>query len=123
MSNLPVLQKCLEAYKLWSVFHAGFPRLSRFSLGTKIDELFTDVIESVYTAGYSSSDQKHKHIAQASAKLDLLKFFVQVAWELKCLDHKRYGALTTPLNEVGKMIGGWQRHTQLKQPPLEEAVG
>jgi hypothetical protein len=111
-----VLHKTLEAYKLWHVFHQGFPRLSKHTLGEKIDGLFSDLIESLFLAGYSSSNGKAIHITTASVKLDLLKYFVQVAWELKCLDHKQYAVLTPPLVEVGKMIGGWMKHTEHKTP-------
>lgn len=116
-SNLPVLQKTIEAYKIWHVHYSNFPRLSKFSLGVKIDSLFTDVIELIFLAGYAGADQKYTFVVRASTKLDLLKFFMQVAWELRCLDHKKYAALSTPLNEIGKDIGSWQKYLQTKQPP------
>lgn len=108
-SNLSILQKELEAYKLWHAFHNAFPRLSKFSLGSKIDVLFVDVIENTLLAGYANAENKAGFITRISTKLDLLKFFVQVAWEVNCLDHKKYGALSAPLNEVGKMLGGWKK--------------
>jgi hypothetical protein len=107
----------LEAYKLWHVFHQGFPRLSKYTLGEKIDGLFSELIESLFLAGYSTQDEKIKHIIAASVRLDLLKYFMQVAWELKYLDHKRYAAMTPPLVEIGKMIGGWIKHMERKTPP------
>lgn len=116
-TNLPVLQKTLEAYKLWHVFHNSFPRLSKFSLGSKIDSLFTDVIENIYLAGYANGENKSGFVVRAATKLDLLKFFLQTAWEVKCLDNKKYMAISTPLSEAGKMIGGWQKQLQTKQPP------
>lgn len=116
MSNLPVLQKTIETYKLWHGYYATFPRLSKFTLGGKIDTLFNDLTELLLLAGYANREQKPSIVIKASAKLDVLKFFLQVAWELKCLDHKKYGAICTPLLEVGKMIGGWRRQLENKQP-------
>lgn len=116
-SNLPVLNKAVEAYKLWHRYHGDFPRLSRYTLGQKIDSLFTDLIERILLAGYAVREQKQQTVAQASVKLDALKFFLQVAWELKYLDHKIYSTLSTPLFEIGKMIGGWQRDLKDKRPP------
>ncbi|MEK7576902.1 MAG: four helix bundle protein [Patescibacteria group bacterium] len=49
-------------------------------------------------------------------KLDMLKFFLQVGWELKALDNKKYIMLIERLNEIGKMIGGWSRGIQNKTP-------
>lgn len=116
-SNLPVLQKVIDVYKIWHAHYSNFPRLSKFSLGAKIDSLFTDVIELIFLAGYAGVDQKYTFVIRASTKLDLLKFFMQVAWEVKCLDHRKYAALSVPLNEIGKDIGGWQKYLQTKQPP------
>jgi len=48
-------------------------------------------------------------IFEASAKLDSLKFFLQIAWEIKALDNKKYIALSENLSEIGRMLGGWQK--------------
>jgi len=117
-SNPPVMQKTVEAYKLWHGALNSFPRLSRYSLGIKIDVIFTELIESILLAGYANHADKQTAIANASAKLDVLKFFLQVAWEMKCLDHKKYAALSSPIHEIGRMIGGWQKAMQIKQSSL-----
>lgn len=111
-----MLHKTVATYKLWHASYAIFPRLSKFTLGSKIDTLFTDLAELLLLAGYASREQKPQLIMRASAKLDTLKFFLQVAWELKCLDHAKYGALSAPLAEIGKMIGGWQRDLKTEKP-------
>jgi len=116
-SNLPVLQKVVDVYKIWHAHYSHFPRLSKFSLGAKIDSLFTDVIELIFLAGYAGADQKYTFVVRASTKLDLLKFFMQAAWEVKCLDQRKYAALAVPLNDIGKDIGSWQKYLQTKQPP------
>lgn len=106
----------MDAYKIWHDHYVNFPRLYKFTLGTKIDALFTDLIELILLAGYAASDQKYTFVIKASTKLDLLKFFVQAAWEVRCLDHKKYAALCVPLNEIGRDVGGWQKYLQTKQP-------
>ncbi len=116
-SNLPVLQKIVDVYKIWHAHYSSFPRLSKFSLGAKIDALFTDLIELIFLAGYAGADQKYTFVVRAATKLDLLKFFMQTAWEVRCLDHKKYAVLCVPLNDIGKDIGGWQKYLQTKQPP------
>ena len=42
----------------------------------------------------------------------MLKFILQIAWEIEILDVKRYIALSNNLNEIGKMLGGWQKQTK-----------
>lgn len=51
-------------------------------------------------------------LQKANGKLDLLKFFLQISWEIKILDNKKYIVLSEQLNEIGKMIGGWSKGLQ-----------
>lgn len=85
-------------------------------MGKKINLLFIDLVELILLAGYSNRNLKLPIIAKASSKLDSLKFFLQIAWELKALDNKKFAAISSPLTEVGKMLGGWQKQLQQKTP-------
>ena len=73
----------------------------------KIDSLFLEVIENTIKAGYSDKLEKQIFLKRGSTKLDLLKFFLQIAWEIKSLDNKKYIKLSEKLDEIGKMLGGW----------------
>lgn len=106
-----MIQKATEAYKLWHGFHNAFPRLTKFSLGGKIDTLFCELMENLFLARYATRDNKQAFIGTASLKLDLLKFFIRIAWEIEVLDHKRFAAMLAPLNDIGNMIGGWQKQS------------
>lgn len=113
---LPILQKIVDAYKLWHGTLQHFPRASRYTLGAKIDALFLGVIEGIVLARYAARDKKIGVVAHASSALDLLKVFLQIAWELKHLDTKKYAVVSAPLTEVGRMLGGWQRQLQNEAP-------
>ena len=106
-TDLPIITKLSSAYKLWHGFLVHLPRLTRFSLGSKIDSYFVDCLELALLAGYASRQGKSDYIRKLSAKLDSLKFFLKILWELKALDNKKYINLSTQLAEIGKMIGGW----------------
>lgn len=114
--DLPVIEKTTSAYKLWHDYFAHFPRLSRYTLGTKIDALFLETIELILLAGYARRSQKLTVVERASSKLDTLKFFLRVAWEIKSIDHKKYAKLSEPLLEVGKMLGGWRKQIATENP-------
>ena len=115
--TLPIIQRFIAVYKLWHEWRDHFPKKSRYTLGGKIDALFLDTIGFLFTASYLSREQKLLVLQRAGSKLDLLKFFLQVAWELKALDNKKYIALSEPLVEIGRMLGGWIR--QVTIPPGE----
>ncbi len=92
------------------------PKLSRFTLGAKIDMLFIETVEFVLLAGYAPKSQKLSIIKRASTKLDALKFFLQLAWEIKSLDNPKYLAIANPLEEAGNMLGGWQKYLEKETP-------
>ena len=110
--DLPILQKMVEAYKTWHNFLPHFPRLSRYTLGAKIDAIFTEILELLLLAKYSDKNSKPLLINKAIAKLDSLKFFLQIAWEIKALDNKKFTHLSQPLIEIGRMLGGWRKQLQ-----------
>lgn len=108
-NNLTIIQKLVGVYKLWHEFLNHFHKQSRYTLGEKIDNLFIEIIELVFTAIHLSKDQKFPYLQKASIKLDILKFFVQMTWEMGILDNKKYVLLSEDLEEIGKMLGGWLR--------------
>lgn len=110
--DIPILQKVTEAYIAWHVAMRQIEKLSRYTLGTKIDTLFTDTLELILYAAYANRTQKFLAVQKASTKLDALKYFLQIAWQLKALDHKTYARISAPLEEIGKMLGGWLKHVE-----------
>ena len=92
----------------------NFPKKSRFTLGKKVDGLFIEVLELIFIAGYLPREHKLPYLKKAVGRFDLLKFFIQISWETKVLDNKRYVGISGQLDEIGKMLGGWVRQL-LKQ--------
>ena len=94
-----------------------FPKQSRYTLGAKIDTYFLVVIELLFVASYLPKGEKRPYLQKASIKLDLIKFFLQIAWEVKSLDNKKYIAFSEPLDEIGKMLEGWIKGIEKETPP------
>ena len=85
--------------------------------GEKITTLAIELTELLLIAGYSERSQKLLLIQKASMKLDLLKYFLQTAFELKAIDAKTLAEIAVPIADVGRMLGGWQKQF-MKQAPL-----
>lgn len=111
-TTLSVIEKLISSYKLWHEFLPHFPKTSRYSLGTKIDFLFMETVEAAFLASRLNKEQKISFVQKASAKLDLLKFFLRISWEIRALDNKKYIALSEKLDEIGRMLGGWMKQLQ-----------
>lgn len=113
---MPIIQRLTDAYKLWHECFQNFPQKSRYTLGAKIDNLFLEVLELTFLASYLNHEQKLPFLRKAGAKLDSLKFFIQLSWEIKIFDNKKYLALSEQLTETGRMLGGWIKQTEKINP-------
>ena len=107
--NLPISQHLIKAYKAWQEYLANFPKTTKYTLGAKIDDVFVLTIELIFIAGSLPKEQKTPYLQKAISKIDLLKFFLQLAWEIKSLDNKKYIVLSEQLNNIGKMLWGWNK--------------
>ena len=106
------MQRLVSTYALWRQIHNHFPKKSKYTLGRKIDEMFIESFELIFVAGYLSKDKKLPFIQKAIGKIDLLKLFLRIAWEVKDLDTKKYVSLSQPLDEISRMLNGWTRNVE-----------
>lgn len=104
---LPVLQKVKSSYKQWFEFYNLIPKSHRYSLGVRIDTLFVEIIESIAIATFLPKTEKVSYVRIAIRKLDTIKILLMVLWETKSLDNKKYLLLSVGLEEIGRMLGGW----------------
>lgn len=111
---LPIIQKSIALYKRWDGYKNHFPKKSRYTLGVKIDSLFLDTLELMFVGSYLGPKEKLPLLERANGKLDLLKFFLQISWEMKALDGEKYISLSESLQEVGRMLGGWRKGLESK---------
>jgi len=104
---LPLMAKSKSSYLLWVGFYQTLPKLHKHSLGQKIDTLFVEVIEAISIATFLSREEKQPWVRLAIRKTDTLKILLMVLWEAKSIDNKKYLALSVKIEEIGKMLGGW----------------
>ncbi len=114
---LPVLERLKGAYLLWYGYYQTLPKAHRHTLGGKADVLFVETIEAIASATFLSKGEKQPWVRLAIRKLDTLKVLLLVLWETKSLDTKKYAALSLPLEEVGRMLGGWNGQLSKQNSP------
>lgn len=86
-------------------------------MAVKIDSFFLATLEYLFVASRSGKNQKLPFLNKASGQLGLLKFFLQLAWEFKVLDNKKFIFLSQKLDEIGKMLGGWIKDAEKQTLP------
>jgi len=113
---LPLSQKTKELYLIWYNNYKALPKEHRYTLGTKIDNLLTEIIEAIASAAFLPKEEKLPQVKTAIRKTDSVKIFLLILWETKSLDNNKYALLSQPLDEIGRMLGGW--HGQLIKQKL-----
>ena len=87
-------------------------KLTRFGIGAKIESLFIETIQNIFIASRKQKQDKLDYLNKASDTFDILKFLLQIMWEMELLNNKKYIALSQYLDEIGRMLGGWQKKTK-----------
>ena len=103
---------------MWHLCHTILPKIHRYSLGTKVDTLFIELIESLAVATFLSKEEKIPYLRISMRKLDTLNILLLVLYETQSLDSKKYITISEKINEIGKMLGGW--YGQLVKQQLEK---
>jgi hypothetical protein len=94
---------------MWLALYRDFPRVERVGIGNKIEQTFLDTLELTFCLSYLSPEQKIPLLNKAVTKLDIIKFFTQLAWESKLIPTDKYSNLLPRLEEIGRQLGGWKK--------------
>ena len=110
--DLPIFQKTYDTYKLIHHYRKDIPKIDRYTLWQKLEDACLQVLEGLLEANTQLGDMKVRSLKHTSQKVDLMRMFVRLAQETKCIDQKKYLALQALLDEIGRMLGGWIKNTR-----------
>lgn len=114
---LPVLTKTKSTYILWFSYYTKLDKTHRYTLGQKIDNLFIEIIEAIAIATFLDKTEKQPWVRLAIRKLDTIKVLLLILFETKSLDNKKYIYLSESIEEIGKMLGGWNGQLTKQNSP------
>jgi hypothetical protein len=93
-------------FMLWAIHHTEkFPRHHRYSLGTTIENRLQTILSSLLRAKYSKD--KVGWLNEANIELEVLRFQLRLAKDLKVLPIKSHGFAAKSMDSIGSQIGGW----------------
>jgi hypothetical protein len=92
-------------------------------LGIKVDALFVDTIEAIAWASFLPREEKTPIVRLATRKVDTLKVLLMVLWENQSLKEKQFIPLSTELDEIGRMLGGWLGQLRKQNPARRNSNG
>jgi len=95
-------------FVLWLLPKAeGFARSYRFSVGERLVAHGLDLLLVLVDAAYSAN--KSALLAAANSKVNGLRYLLRLAKDLRLLSVDAYGFAAGSLEEIGRMVGGWQK--------------
>ena len=109
VTEIPILKKLYDLYKLWYAYLTLFPKKDKYTLGARCEQHILTTLELILGASSAVRSDKRPYLQQASVQFDMLKIFFRLARELKLIDVKKYILLETLTQDIGRMLGGWQR--------------
>lgn len=93
-------------FMLWTIRHTEkFPRHHRYSLGVAIENRLQKLLGLLLKAKYSRD--KTELLNEANIELEILRFQIRLAKDLKVLPVKSHGYSAKVMESIGSQIGGW----------------
>ena len=103
--NLAIFEKIYDLI-LWIYPTVNkFPKSQRFVLGQHIENTVLELLEGIIEA--NSQNNKPFYLKNLSLKLDRLRILMRLSKDLKFISIRQYEFVSSNINEVGKMLGGW----------------
>ncbi len=93
---------------IWMNVLPHIPKGQRYTIGTRIENKFLDLLELSYITYFTEKERKKEKILGCILILDTLKYLIGITWETKLISNKQCAEITEKMDEVGKMFGGWK---------------
>lgn len=106
---------------LWLIPHLEqFPRSQKFLLGDRLQAQALAVLDSLIIATYTKD--RGPYLRQANLCIEQLRFGIRLARDLKHMDLRRYEFAGKSLDQIGRMVGSWNKASSTTAKPAAVAV-
>jgi len=102
-----ILQKVYELLKYTIPVLNKFPKNQKFTLGNRLQNQLSDLLELYIQAYYAPTAEKKPLLTQANVQLEIIRHYFRLAYELGLYHSLRYQDFADRLHEIGRMTGGW----------------
>ncbi len=85
----------------------AFPRNYKFTLGDRIQQHLTDLLELYIEAMYLSGTEKVPLLKSANLKLEKIRYLFRLGFDFGLYNSSRYNTFAISIDEIGRMTGAW----------------
>ena len=112
--DVPIFKKSYDLYRVLHDYRRLVPKQDRFTLFERVDNTALDVIEGILLASSQQKSAKLPALERVSSKLNMLRVFIRLMKDTKAIDAKKYVAIESSIDEIGRMLGGWIRSVRIE---------
>ena len=105
--QLPIIEKVYQIYKQVVDITQIMPKNHCYSLGTSTEQTLLELLELLVSASLAPKSHKSAYLLKAQMKLSVLKLKVRLCLELKLANETKLFQISSNIEEVGRMLGGW----------------
>lgn len=102
-----IIQKAYDLLKTTIPVLQKFPRSQKFTLANRIQDGLSDLLEELIRAYYSYTDLKKEKLRNVNIKLEILRHYFRLCYDLGLYNSLKYKEFAESLDEIGRMAGGW----------------
>lgn len=114
--ELKVIADCYDLALYLSQRVEKFPRSHRYTLGADIERRIQGLLGQLIRAKYSASEERPGLLREVNAELEVLRFQLRLARDLKALPVTSQGHAAGLVQSVGSQVGGWLKSLKRTDP-------
>ncbi len=107
MEELKILQKCYDMIQYGYICLRQYPKAEKHTLAAETKQSMLELLRLIIRA--NKRYYKKTTIQDLDVELDTLRHYIRLAKDLRFLPFRQYENWVAMLNEIGRMIGGWQK--------------
>lgn len=108
-SHVSISVKTFELVKLTYQVVRHFRKEYKYTLGTELQYFIWKVMDTIRRTNILPNCEKREGIQEISMLFDEFKIRFRLAYEIRLVNSKTFTVVQQRIEEVGKMIGGWQK--------------
>jgi len=110
----PIVMDMVIAYKNWYGMHQHLPKLFRVTISTDMLDTLSQCIEIAVLVNFNKNAndnyllQNIEKLLDLRGKIELLKAYAQISWEMKFISHGFFAQYYERLEKISKQAIAWQ---------------
>lgn len=108
-SHLPIYIKTYEFIKSIDHIVRQFRKEYKYTLGFELKQIAWQILDEIIMTNSLLNKDKQQGIERISRLFDRFKIRFRFAYEMGLVPKAKFGSSQKEMEEIGKMIGGWQK--------------